>query len=90
MMQPHYDALMRTTVDVPEDLHQVLASLATHTRRSLSATAVDLMRRGLAQGAGIAQRPSRAVRISAATGLPVVSLRRTVTPADVSALEDEA
>lgn len=80
---------MRTTVDLPEDLHQVLASLATHTRRTLSATAVDLMRRGLTQGAGITQGKARALRINNATGLPVVSLRRTVTPEDVKAFEDE-
>jgi hypothetical protein len=50
---------------------------------------VDLMRRGLAQGAGVAQGRSRAVRVDDATGLPVVSLRRQVTPEDVKALEDE-
>jgi hypothetical protein len=77
---------MRTTVDLPEDLHKVVASLATHTRRTLSATAVDLMRRGLTQGAG---GGPRAVRMNERTGLPVVSLRRTVTPEDVKALEDE-
>jgi hypothetical protein len=81
---------MRTTVDLPEDLHQVLASLATSTRRTLSATAVDLMRRGLAHGAGVDRSASSPVRVSRVTGLPVVSLRRTVTPADVKALEDEA
>ena len=39
---------MRTTVDLPEDLHRIVTSLATHTRRSLSQTAADLMRLGLA------------------------------------------
>jgi predicted transcriptional regulator len=86
----HYDAVMRTTVDLPEDLHKVLASLATHTRRTLSATAVELMRRGLEQGAGVADGRRQAVRLDQATGLPVVSLRRPVTPEDVKALEDEA
>lgn len=80
---------MRTTVDLPEDLHKVVASLATHTRRTLSATAVDLMRRGLEHGAGAAERGRQAVRVDEVTGLPVVSLRRTVTPEDVKALEDE-
>lgn len=81
---------MRTTVDLPDDLHKVLSSLATHTRRTLSATAVDLMRRGLAEGAGVAKSGRQAVRVNRATGLPVVSLRRQVTPEDVKALEDEA
>lgn len=89
MMRCHYDALMRTTVDLPEDLHRIVASLAVHTRRSLSRTAVELIRRGLAAEAGRGG-PAAAVSRSAKTGLPTVRLPRTVTPEDVKALEDEA
>ncbi len=80
---------MRTTVDLPEDLHRIVASLATHTRRSLSDTVVELIRRGLASSAtGDASSPR--VSRSPVTGLPVVHLPRPVTPEDVKALEDKA
>lgn len=81
--------MMRTTVDIPEDLHRILSSLATHTRRSLSTTAVDLMRSGLAAASPGEGASSVAVSSHAQTGLPVVRLSRTVTPEDVKALEDE-
>jgi hypothetical protein len=89
MMQPHHDATMRTTVDLPEDLHRIVTSLATHTRRSLSQTAADLMRRGLATPARTAAAGS-AVRVDAKTGLPVLHGSRAITPEDVKALEDES
>ena len=78
---------MRTTVDLPEDLHRIVTSLATHTRRSISATAVDLMRRGLNEppskgGRGVTRHP--------VSGLPIVRLPRTITPEDVAAVDDEA
>ena len=77
---------MRTTIDLPLDLHQIVTSLAAHTRRSLSQTASDLIRRGLAGGkAG----PS-GVSVDPVTGLPVLHLSRPITPEDVKALEDEA
>lgn len=87
-MQLHYDAAMRTTVDLPEDLHRIVSSLAMHTRRSLSHTAVELIRRGLASDAGSAGRKTLVTR-DAETGLPVVHLKRPVTPEDVKALEDD-
>ena len=89
MMQPHHDAPMRTTVDLPEDLHRIVTSLATHTRRSLSQTAADLMRRGLATPARAAGRAS-AVRVDSKTGLPVLHGSRAITPEDVKALDDES
>lgn len=89
-MQHHYDAMMRTTVDFPEDLHRIVSSLAVHTRRSMSLTAVELIRRGLASAGPDGAISKIAVTTSAKTGLPVVRLPRTVTPDDVRALEDEA
>lgn len=82
--------MMRTTVDLPEDLHGIVSSLALHTRRSLSATAVDLIRRGLeASNAGPGE-PMAGISRSAVTNLPIVRLPRPVTPDDVKALEDDA
>lgn len=80
---------MRTTIDLPADLHSVLVSLATASRRSLSQTAVELLHRGLeAPTRGAPAAPSGCV--SATTGLPQVRLARPVSAADVRALEDEA
>jgi Arc/MetJ family transcription regulator len=70
---------MRTTVDLPDDLHAQAIAIARDTHRTLSQTVTDLMRRGLGQGQGAD------VTTSARTGLPVVHLGRTVTAEDVSA-----
>lgn len=74
---------MRTTVDIPDDLHRQLSALARDTSRTLSETVVDLVRRGLSEGA-----PGRVAR-SKRTGLPVVHVGRTITTEDVRLLEDE-
>jgi hypothetical protein len=82
--------MMRTTIDVPPDLHSVLSSLATANRKSLSQTAVELMHRGLeapARGVTTATGPHS---VSTVTGLPQVRFARPVSAADVRALEDEA
>lgn len=80
---------MRTTVDLPEDLHRIVSSIALHTQRSLSQTAADLMRRGLSAQASGADLSGR-LTIHPRTGLPVVRSTRTITPEDVRALDDEA
>lgn len=91
MMHMHHDAAMRTTIDLPEDLHRIAQSLARHSGRSLSQTVADLLRQALdaphARRVGD-QAPAPYV-ISPITGLPVVSSPRPVTPDDVKALEDE-
>jgi hypothetical protein len=74
---------MRTTVDLPEDLHAKAVAIARDTRRTLSETVADLMRRGLGHGA------DAEVTTSARTGLPVIHLGRTITTEDVRALEDD-
>jgi hypothetical protein len=84
----HQDAMMRTTVDLPPDLHSVMHSLASSQRCSLSKVAVELMRRGLeAQTAGLAG--TAAPTVSLVTGLPLVRLPRMVSSEDVRALDDE-
>jgi hypothetical protein len=80
---------MRTTVDLPPDLHNVLRSLAASNRRSFSQTAVDLIWRGLDAQAGGPSDPAEQ-SVSPVTGLPQVRLPRTVTLEDVRALDDEA
>jgi Arc/MetJ family transcription regulator len=74
---------MRTTVDLPADLHAKAIAISRDTHRTLSETVADLMRRGLGQG------QDAEVMTSARTGLPVVKLGRIVTTEDVRALEDD-
>ncbi len=84
----HHDALMRTTIDLPEDLHQIALALARDTGRSLSQAVALLMRRGLAEHPRVAESAAAYV-IDAATGLPRVQSSRPVTSEDVRATEDE-
>lgn len=81
---------MRTTVDLPDDLHRIVSSLAAHTRRSLSVTAAELIRRGLATAEPTNKAALPRGSIDPKTGLPLIRLPRTVTPEDVKAIEDEA
>jgi hypothetical protein len=74
---------MRTTIDLPEDLHRQAAAIARDTSRSLSETVADLIRRGLGQGH--AAELSRSAR----TGLPVVRLGTVITTENVRALDDD-
>jgi hypothetical protein len=74
---------MRTTIDLPDDLHRQALSIARDTSRTLSETVADLMRRGLGQG-----QPPQDIGRSPATGLPVIRLGTPITSDDVRALED--
>jgi hypothetical protein len=78
--------VMRTTIDIPEELHQIVVSLAAQTHNSVSKTASELMRRGLHMQTRGAAEPAFAPH--AVTGLPVLKTTRLITPADVKALED--
>lgn len=84
----HHDARMRTTIDLPDNLHRIALGLARHTGRSLSQAVADLMQRGLSM------HPSETTvepfAVHAVTGLPVVRSQRPVTADDVKAIEDMA
>ena len=84
----HHDAMMlelgvRTTIDLPNDLHKQALAIARDTHRTLSETVADLMRRGLGadRTAALSEDPR--------TGLPLVSVGTVVTSEDVRSLEDE-
>jgi len=72
---------VRTTIDLPEDLHRVMAALARDRGQTLSQTVTDLLELALGES-GID------VSVSPASGLPVVRLGRPVTSEDVRSLED--
>ena len=81
---------MRTTVNLPADLHNAVASIAAHSRKSMNQTVADLIRRALAQPALPVEAAARAlVRVDKATGLPTVRSPRPVSSEDVRALEDD-
>ncbi|MEI7715775.1 MAG: antitoxin [Mycobacterium sp.] len=74
---------MRTTVDRPDDVHRKLMAIAHDTRRTLSQTVTDLMRRAMGHDTCAAVSPSPR------TGLPVLSFGTVITTEDVRALDDE-
>jgi hypothetical protein len=80
---PMLECIVRTTIDLPDDLHRQAVAIARDTRRTLSETVADLMRRGLRAGstATLSKDPR--------TGLPLVSVGTVVTSEDVRSLEDE-
>jgi Arc/MetJ family transcription regulator len=83
-----HDAMMlrcvvRTTIDLPDDLHRQALAIARDTRRTLSQTVADLMRRGLGAGTTVG------IDTDPRTGLPLVSVGTVVTSDDVRSLEDE-
>lgn len=76
---------MRTTVNLPDDLHQQIHAISRDTHRAFSDTVADLVRRGLghADNAGAVSKSSK-------TGLPVVTIGTVITSEDVRSLDDEA
>lgn len=74
---------VRTTIDLPDDLHKQALAIARDTHRTLGETVADLIRRGLRTGS------AAAVCNDPRTGLPVVSLGTIVTSEDVRSAEDE-
>lgn len=74
---------MRTTVDLPDDVHTLLRSLARSQGRSFSETVTDILR-----GALLPTKPAR-LYTDEKTGLLVADIGRPITNEDVAALDDE-
>jgi predicted transcriptional regulator len=72
---------VRTTIDLPKDLHELARQLAHDSNRSMSEVIAELIRLGLGQNRAEVQRSDR--------GLPVVTVGRPITSEDVRSLEDE-
>ena len=73
---------MRTTIDLPDDLHRVALSIARDRRQTLSQTVATLMRQAL--NAADAE-PATGER----QGFPLLRTGRALTAEDVRALDDE-
>lgn len=74
---------MRTTIDLPDDLHAQAVAIARDKHQSLSQAVSGLIRRGLGSGA------AGETTTSARTGLPVVHLGRTITSEDAGQLAED-
>ena len=75
---------MRTTVDLPPGVHRRARELASQRGVSLSTVVAELATRGRAQ-----LNEPVSLSTDVRTGLPVLSLGRPVTSADVAALLDD-
>lgn len=75
---------MRTTVDLPQDLHRIATSIARDTGRSLSETIAELLRRALGESRPVERYTDEQ------TGFPVIRLGGPpITVEDVRALDDD-
>lgn len=74
---------MRTTIDLPDDLHRIALSLARDSGRSMSETVARLLRKALGESEAVDDH------VSPVTGLPVVRLGGgPITTEDVRELGD--
>ncbi len=74
---------MRTTVDLPDDLHAVATAIARDAGTSLTEVVTRLLRAGLGTEGPVS------VSISPRTGLKVGVFGRVMTSEDVRSLDDE-
>ncbi len=74
---------MRTTIDLPDDLHRIASAIARDQGMSLSEAVAMLLRRAIG-GAGGSE-----LATSERTGLPVLRLGRVITSEDVRSLDDD-
>lgn len=74
---------MRTTIDLPEDVHRLASAIARDSGASLSETVTRLLRAALSSPG-----PVR-VSTSPRTGLRVATLGRPVTSDNVRTLDDD-
>jgi hypothetical protein len=79
---------MRTTVDLPDDLHRILSSLSRDRGQSLSRTVSELLRSTLTRTSPTATTEGRLTR-DTSTGLPSLVLGHVTTMDDVRSLEDD-
>jgi len=75
---------MRTTVDLPPEVHDRAKRIADDRRQSLSATLADLTIRGLAS----LGEPAK-VSTDPVSGLPTLTLGHRVTASDVAEVLDD-
>ena len=72
--------MMRTTIDLPPDIHALARQLAHEQRRSMGEVIADLVRRGLRDDPEIPGTSDE---------WPTLSIGRIVTAEDVRSLDDD-
>ncbi|MGL5865416.1 MAG: hypothetical protein ACRCYX_06005 [Dermatophilaceae bacterium] len=77
---------MRTTIDLPDDLHRAAVLIARDREQSLSRTVSDLVRSALQ---GDRSGPREPIEVHPDTGFPLVRVGRRITDKDVARLEDD-
>lgn len=79
---PHYDVMMRTTLDLPDNVHALVRELAHQQGKSMGTVIAELI-----MASQVSTRP--AAEATGARGFPVISVGHPVTAEDVASLEDE-
>lgn len=74
---------MRTTVDLPDDVHELVRNLAHDRRQTFSQALTDLVRRSMSEAA------EPVLRVNQISGLRTVRLGTPTTTEDVRSLENE-
>lgn len=74
---------MRTTLELPDDLHQQAKAIAETSQRPMGVVVAELIRRGLRHNT-----PAPATGHSNRSGFPTMNLDHPVTAEDVRSLED--
>ena len=72
---------MRTTIDLPDDLHELARELAHNENRSMSEIISELIR--------LAVRQTQQDVVVGSRGLPQISVGRPITAEDVRSLDDD-
>lgn len=72
--------MMRTTLDLPEDIHTLARELAHQQKRTMSEVVTELIRNGLNDSNDVEVNESQ---------WPTVTIGRSITAEDVRTLEDE-
>ncbi len=75
---------MRTTIDLPDDLHRAATLIARDRHQTLSRTVSNLLRSALA-----GEQRATTTEIDENSGLPTVRVGRRITPEDVAAADDD-
>lgn len=75
---------MRTTIDLPDDLHSAAVQIARDRHQTLSHTVASLLRMALSG------EDRSTIEIDDESGLPVVRVGRRITADDVAAADDES
>ncbi|HVA59058.1 MAG TPA: antitoxin [Mycobacteriales bacterium] len=75
---------MRTTIDLPDDLHQAAALIARDRHQTLSRTVASLLRSALA-----VETHNATIEIDPDSGLPTLRVGRRITAEDVAAVDED-